>query len=78
MSAPWWSAADDAGLDVLVDRFLDVFYCHRERCPTCASGPWCEPMRECFAVITDWKRGRELRSKAEWLRARELARREAA
>jgi hypothetical protein len=72
--SPYWTEADDAELDVLLDEFTGIYYRHRERCVHCGSGPWCEPMRDAFDVVLEWRRGRMLRSKADWLRAREQVR----
>jgi hypothetical protein len=74
----WWTPADDAELDVLFDEFVGIWHRHRDNCETCSSGPWCDGLRDCFQIVLDWKRGRELRSKAEWLRVRERVRQEAA
>ncbi len=70
-ASPWWTVADDAELDVLFDEFVGIYFRHRERCESCGSGPWCEPMQDAFQIVLDWQRRRRLRSKAEWLRARE-------
>ena len=79
MSSLWWTEADEAELAVLLDEFVKHARAHREACRVCRTGgPWCASLVEAFDVLLDWKRGRELRSKAAWLRARELARQEAA
>jgi hypothetical protein len=72
---PWWTSADDAELDLLVDEFVRVAFVHRDRCSVCsAGGPWCEPLHDAFDGLLGWRRGREFRSKAEWLRARQEGR----
>jgi hypothetical protein len=69
---PWWTAADDAELDLLVHEFVKAAFRHREACATCrAGGPWCQPLREAFEAALDWRDGRSFRSKAAWLRLRE-------
>jgi hypothetical protein len=69
---PWWTEADAAELDVLLEEFVRVAFIHRGHCAICsAGGPWCEPLREALDALLEWRRGRELRSKAEWLRARQ-------
>jgi hypothetical protein len=80
-AAPWWTDADAAELDVLFDAFLEeAYWKHLERgCDECGSGgPWCDGLRDVFEIVLDWRRRRRLQSKAEWLRCRERARREAA
>ena len=75
MSSLWWTEADEAELAVLLDEFVKHARAHRETCRVCRTGgPYCASLVEAFDVLLDWKRGRELRSKAQWLRAREMAR----
>jgi hypothetical protein len=70
----WWTAADEAELDLLVHEFVKTAFRHREACAICrAGGPWCRPLSEAFEVVLDWRAGRVLRSKADWLRARQEA-----
>jgi hypothetical protein len=73
VSAPaWWSAADQAELDVLILELVDGVADHRERCRVCsAGGPWCAGLREAFDVVLEWRRRRRLYSLATWLRARQ-------
>jgi hypothetical protein len=69
-----WSPADQAELDVLLDAFVGAVLVHRDRCAVCsAGGPWCEPLRDRFEGILDWRRTRALRSRAVWLRAERIA-----
>jgi hypothetical protein len=76
--APWWTAADQAELDVLIHAFVDAVWAHRARCSTCASGGlWCVPLREALEAVLDWRWSRLLRSKAAWLREREWLREQA-
>jgi hypothetical protein len=68
----WWTAADQAELDVLVWKFVDHFLEHRDRCAVCAEGwRWCDNVREALDTILEWRKFRHLLSKAEHLR-REL------
>jgi hypothetical protein len=72
---PWWTAADEAELDVIVHEFVTNAFRHRDGCPTChTGGPWCRSLREAFDVVVEWRDGRVLRSKAAWLREREQER----
>lgn len=70
-----WTAADSAELDLLFFAFVRAHATHAEGCEMCREpGPWCDRLRGAFDVILEWMRGRELRSKAAWLRSRELER----
>jgi hypothetical protein len=69
-AAPWTTPADLAEFDVLLDEAVGIYWRHRDRCDQCGNGPWCEPMAAVFEMVLDWRRRRELRSKAEWLRER--------
>jgi hypothetical protein len=72
---PWWTAADDAELDVLVRELVSVAKQHANRCCVCSKGgPWCQGMAASLEVVVDWRDGRILRSKAGWLRERETIR----
>jgi hypothetical protein len=78
-TAPYWTAADRAELDVLIDALLGAVAIHRERCRVCsAGGPWCAPLRDCFESVLAWRRTRELRSLAAWLRMRQTLHEQAA
>lgn len=75
----WWTEADAAELDLLTHELVRVAFIHRERCSICSAGSrWCEPMNEALAGLLEWREGRILRSKAEWLRVRQRAREEPA
>jgi hypothetical protein len=37
-AALWWTEADDAELDVLLDAFIGIYYRHRDRCDECGVG----------------------------------------
>jgi hypothetical protein len=71
---PWWSVADQAELDVVVHELVRVAFVHRERCSVCSAGGSCRAMGEAIAAAIEWRDGRVLRSKAEWLRIRQRAR----
>jgi hypothetical protein len=69
---PWWSAADQAEWELLAAEFVDAAIAHDQRCPTCSvRGPSCAAIREGYEALEQWREGRELRSKAAWLRARQ-------
>ncbi len=71
MTAPWWTDADAAELDVLVDELVRTVFDHRPECPVCVAGrTWCAVLRDCFEIVIEWRRSRSLRSRAEWLRER--------
>jgi hypothetical protein len=69
---PWWMDADEAELDLLVHEFVKAALRHFEGCAVCRTGwPWCEPLCEARVAVFEWREGRILRSKAEWLRLRQ-------
>jgi hypothetical protein len=66
---PWFTPADYADFDALIWAFVEGVYEHRKRCGICAEGgPWCDHIREAFYILLDWKRNRQLQTKAEALR----------
>jgi hypothetical protein len=66
---PWWTPADQAELDLLAFEFVRAARVHRLECLIClAGGPWCPRLAEAFAAVLEWRDGRELRSRAAWLR----------
>jgi hypothetical protein len=70
----WWTEADESELDLLVHELVKAVHAHREACSTCKVGsPWCAPLGDALQAVVDWRRGRVLRSKAAWLRARQMA-----
>jgi hypothetical protein len=72
---PWWTAADDAELDVLVSELVRRARQHRDHCSVCsAGGPWCPGMVEALEIVIEWRDGRILRSKANYLRELETVR----
>lgn len=65
----WWTEADQAELDVLVNALVRAAFTHRE-CARCrALNTWCGPMAAAADAFLDWLRGRRLLSRAEWLRS---------
>ena len=71
----YWTAADAAELDVLILEFVRVHALHVPACEECRQGGlWCKRLRDSFDAVVEWREGRELRSKATWLRLRELER----
>jgi hypothetical protein len=67
----WWTDADEAELDVLVNAFVGAACAHKA-CVRCRElNTWCPPMISAFEAVLEWRRSRQLRSRAEWLRARE-------
>lgn len=77
MSSLWFTEADHAELDVIAYELVRRVFDHQEVCETCAARTECvqlrEGLRDALDAIVDWRTARELRSKAEWLRAREKA-----
>jgi hypothetical protein len=71
VNTSWWSEADAAELDVLLEAFVESALIHRARCSVCKRGPWCEQLRECFDGILAWRRRRQLITIAAALRARQ-------
>lgn len=67
--APWWTAADNAELDLLVREFVDALFSHDQRCPQCiaqlagTSPNRCKEFGEVVTAIVEW---RELRSAASF------------
>jgi hypothetical protein len=69
----WWTAADAAELDVLVFELVEAAWPHRE-CARCRElGTWCPPMVEAAETVLTWRRGRNLLSRAEFLRGLEAS-----
>lgn len=69
---PWWTEADAAELDSLTWELIGGWFEHRERCDSCArartTGIACPHTQKAVQVVVDWIRGRELESRARWLR----------
>ena len=69
----WWTDADQAELDVIVNKLVEATLAHRE-CARCRERPaWCPPMEAAFEAVLNWLRARRLLSRAEYLRARQKA-----
>jgi hypothetical protein len=66
---PYWTAADDAELMVLVQELVDGIYEHNEKCSVCSLGEvWCSHVREAFDVVQDWIERRRAASFAAGMR----------
>jgi len=71
----YWTAADAAELDVLIFEFVRVRELHVPACAVCREhGPWCARLLASLEAVLEWREGRLLRSKAAWLRLREIER----
>jgi hypothetical protein len=69
---PWWTQADQAGLELLTHEFVKTALAHKHRCTDCRpawDGGWCPQLQDAFAALTEWRAGRILRSRAFWLRS---------
>jgi hypothetical protein len=75
--AAWWTDADRAELAVLIWELVTRVPEHKTRCARCqaekATGFPCPAVTEAIEAVLDWRRGRQLLSRAEWLRARQAA-----
>jgi hypothetical protein len=70
MTAPWLTAADVAETELVAWHLSGCIWTHRQECAVCSAGlPYCEPVKEAIEAALDWKRGRDLRSRALFLRA---------
>lgn len=66
---PWWTESDSAELDALVWALVDGIFEHRSQCASCAREyPPCPHIAEAIGMVVDWRKGRELESRARWLR----------
>lgn len=76
-----WTAADAAEQDVLIDELARCFFEHRRECAHCirwdertpGSTP-CPHLKTAIDVVLEWRRRRELLSRAEQLRLHQQAR----
>jgi hypothetical protein len=66
---PYWTAADQAELQLLVHELVDGHDNHQQGCPTCRNGEPCRPLRDAIAIVVEWRERRVLHSQAAWLRA---------
>ena len=65
-----WTPADAAELDVLIYELTRSYFEHRANCASCAAEyPPCAHVRRAIESVLEWREARELRSRAEWLRA---------
>jgi hypothetical protein len=71
MTPPWWTAADQAELDVLIGELVDLEFEHREHCQQCRAGEPCRAKREAIETVVDWRERRSARSFAVAMRARQ-------
>jgi hypothetical protein len=70
IAPPYWTAADDAELMVLVHELVDGICEHNEKCSVCSRGEaWCTGVREAFDVVLDWIERRRAASFAAGVRA---------
>jgi hypothetical protein len=73
----WWTEADAAELDLLIHELVKVAVFHERRCSICRQERGilhCSPMGEAIEAVIEWRDGRVLQSKANWLRVRQQAR----
>lgn len=63
---PWWTEADRAELNLFTHELVNAFLTHRDKHGTRCN---CDFASKAVGAFLDWREGRILRSKAEWLRA---------
>lgn len=68
-----WTAADAAEQDVLIDELVICYFEHLETCDKCQArrvrrGEPCPRLQTAIEIVLDWRRRRELLSRAEELR----------
>jgi hypothetical protein len=68
---PYWSAADQAELDLLTAELVKAAMIHRERCSCKAALPWCRSLRDALEAVVEWRDLRILQSWAAYERARQ-------
>jgi hypothetical protein len=69
MKPAYWTAADQAELEVLAWELVGTVRKHRAACEVCEAGfPPCPRVTAAVEIAVEWVRGRELRSRAEYLR----------
>jgi hypothetical protein len=68
----FWTEADSAELDVLVNELVTGYFEHRHACRACVPNAMlpCPHVQRAIAVVVDWRDARWLLSRAEALRAR--------
>ena len=73
MGIPYWTKADQAEFEVLVDALIGASIAHRA-CVACQTRyrttgrGWCTPMESAAEAVFDWRRSRALLSRAQALR----------
>lgn len=76
---PWWTASDQAELDVLAACLIKGVYWHLERCPVAEARRleglphWCDHLSGAVEEVLEWRDLRERHSRAVWLRRLEAA-----
>jgi hypothetical protein len=74
MRAPWWTAADQGELEVLLSEWVDGAFAHRDRCAACVEQErvygqqWCDALRDSLEIVLDWRERRSLHSYAAGMR----------
>lgn len=71
----WWTAADQAELDLIAHDLFEVTYAHHTHCDGCHrnAGGYCQELRDVWAAVEEWKARRALMSKATYYRLEEIA-----
>jgi hypothetical protein len=64
----WWTDADAAERDALVDALVHGLPAHAARCRACSERRHCPHAQEALEVFLEWQRGRRLLSRATYLR----------
>ncbi len=78
-SMPWWTASDQAELDVLVACLVKGVEWHLGRCPVAEARRleglphWCPHLSAAVLEVVEWRDLRERHSRAVWLRRLEAA-----
>jgi hypothetical protein len=67
-----WTAADQAELDAVTWALLRGLSDHAERCSLCLERLDCPSAQAAVDACVDWLTARQLLSRAEWLRERQL------
>jgi hypothetical protein len=68
-AAPWWTAADQAELGLLIRELADLEFAHRDNCGACDRGESCSVMRDAIETMLNWRERRSARSFAVAMRA---------
>jgi hypothetical protein len=73
VSAPWWTDADQAEADTIAWLLADLLPQHWQECLWCEHAPVtglynCPQVLAVFQAVEDWRTGRDLLSRAEFLR----------